>query len=257
MGKKHEVHEEHENHERWLVSYADFITLLFAFFVVMYSVSRTDTSKAAKAEKSIQWAMHYEGTGGIGQMPIFDGPASAGSIVSLGASGGKKAISQTAVESMRRRVEQRVKALIVEQSANGQGVQVLVEGGRLTLRLATAHFFDPASAAIRPEALPTLDALAKEMAAFERPLRIEGHTDDEPISGKYRNNWELSAARAATVAAFLEQSHEVKPELLTAAGFGSTRPVAKNDTPEGREANRRLEISIELNPNDPMGLTAH
>jgi chemotaxis protein MotB len=255
MGKKHEVHEEHENHERWLVSYADFITLLFAFFVVMYSVSRTDTKKVAQAQNSIQWAMHYEGTGGIGQMPIFDGPASAGSIVTLGASGGKK-MSQSAVESMRRRVEQRVKALIVEQSANGEGVQVLVEGGRLTLRLAAMHFFDPASAAIRPEALPTLDALAKEMATFDRPLRIEGHTDDAPISGKFRNNWELSAARAASVAAFLEQSHEVKPELLIAAGYGSTRPVAKNDTPEGREANRRLEISIELNPTDPMSLTA-
>jgi chemotaxis protein MotB len=253
MGKKHEIHEEHENHERWLVSYADFITLLFAFFVVMYSVSRVDTKKAAQAQASIQWAMHYEGTGGVGQMPIFEGPASAGSIVSIGATK-SKAVSQNAVESMRRRVEQRVHALIVSQNLNGDGVQVLLEGGRLTLRLGATHFFDPASAAIRPEALPTLDALAKEMASFGRPLRIEGHTDDTPVSGRYRNNWDLSAARAAAVASFLEQSKEVKGELLSATGFGSTRPVASNDTPEGREANRRLEIAAELNPTDPLSL---
>ena len=254
MGKKHEVHEEHENHERWLVSYADFITLLFAFFVVMYSVSRVDTKKAAQAQKSIQWAMHYEGTGGVGQMPIFEGPASAGSIVSIGNSHGMGSISQTAVEAMRRRVEQRVHALVITQSINGEGVQVLVEGGRLTLRLGAAHFFDPASAAIRPDALPTLDALAKEMASFGRPLRIEGHTDDTKVSGRYRNNWELSAARAASVASFLEESDEVKGALLSATGFGSTRPLGPNDTPEGREANRRLEIAVELNASDPLSL---
>src|SRR6476660_4075407 len=74
MSKRHKKHEEHENHERWLVSYADFITLLFAFFVVMYTVSEVDAKKAKKVEKSVQFAFHFEGTGGNDRLPIFDGP---------------------------------------------------------------------------------------------------------------------------------------------------------------------------------------
>ncbi len=80
--KKHE--EEHENHERWLVSYADFITLLFAFFVVMYSVSRVDNKRLSQAAESIKWALHMAGTGGVGQLPVFEGPPSEGGPSKMG-----------------------------------------------------------------------------------------------------------------------------------------------------------------------------
>ncbi len=98
--KKHE--EEHENHERWLVSYADFITLLFAFFVVMYSVSRVDNKRMAQAAESIKWALHYGGTGGVGQLPIFDGTPSEGGSVMSAPGGGMSPAQQAAVENFRR-----------------------------------------------------------------------------------------------------------------------------------------------------------
>src|SRR5687767_15788648 len=81
MSRKHKKHEEHENHERWLVSYADFITLLFAFFVVMYSVSRVDNKRLTQVTNSIKFALHFKGSGGLNQMPMFEGPPSEGGCV--------------------------------------------------------------------------------------------------------------------------------------------------------------------------------
>src|ERR671928_584476 len=80
MAKKHK-HEEHENHERWLVSYADFITLLFAFFVVMYSVSRVDNKRMVQVVQAIKFAMHFKGSGGVGELPLFEGPPSEGGCI--------------------------------------------------------------------------------------------------------------------------------------------------------------------------------
>src|SRR4030042_1620008 len=111
MSKK--KHEEHENHERWLVSYADFITLLFAFFVVMYSVSRVDNKKVQKAAASIKWAMHMSGTGGVGQMPIFDGPPD-GTIADLG--GGGIPPAQAAAEGIRRQIENRIRPFVIQKA---------------------------------------------------------------------------------------------------------------------------------------------
>lgn len=257
MAKKKHHAEEHENHERWLVSYADFITLLFAFFVVMYSVSRVDNKRVQQASESIKWAMHFEGTGGIGQMPIFEGPASAQSIVTLGTPSKSNIAQYEAVEVLRRRLERRVHSLLSEPASVGNAVRVIAEGGRLTLRLSATHFFDGGSAAVRPDALTALDAIATELAALGRPIRIEGHTDDSQTTGpRFRNNWELSAARAASVTAYLEGAHEIKPELLSATGFASTRPIATNETPEGREANRRIEMSIEAGVGDPLSFAA-
>ena len=257
MAKKHK-HEEHENHERWLVSYADFITLLFAFFVVLYSVSRVDNKKMAQASASIQWALNYTGTGGVGAMPIFDGPPSEGGCaVNLGNSP-RRPPSNTAVatQSLQRRIERRLKRILLDRG-HSTAVTVTVEGKRLAVRLAAIHFFDPALHALRPEALPILDSIAEEVVALGRPLRVEGHTDDAPVnSSRFRNNWELSSARAATVVAYLEAAHHVPAASLTAAGMGSSRPIGKNDTAEAREANRRVEIVVELEPEDVLSVAS-
>jgi chemotaxis protein MotB len=256
LGKKRQVHEEHENHERWLVSYADFITLLFAFFVVMYSVSRVDNRKLNQAVAGIQWALHYSGTGGVGTMPIFDGPPSEGGCaVNIGASSRKVPNSQViAIQSVQRRIERRLRHLLLDRN-QPKAVTIVADGMKLGVRLAAARFFDPAQAALRPEALPVLDAVASELAAMGRPIRIEGHTDDSPIQNpRFHNNWELSAARAATVVAYLEEAHSVPGARLVASGMGSARPLGANDSPDGREANRRIEMVIELGPDDPTAL---
>jgi chemotaxis protein MotB len=239
--KKHE--EEHENHERWLVSYADFITLLFAFFVVMYSVSRVDNKKVKQAAASIKWAMHMAGTGGVGQMPIFEGPPD-GSIVDMG--GGAPHAQQAEVETIRRQIENRVRPFVI-QKPGPVAVTVVMEGDRVMVRLAAAEFFDPGQAVLRPQILPVLDAIAQEIVPLKRPLRVEGHTDDSPATGgRFRDNWELSASRAATVVSYLERAHGASPGLLSATGYAATRPIAEGTSPEARDLNRRVEMVLEL-----------
>jgi chemotaxis protein MotB len=251
--KKKPKPEEHENHERWLVSYADFITLLFAFFVVLYSVSRIDNKKMQQAAKSIQWAMHYSGTGGTGALPIFDGPVSEGGGPALNSGAAvNQAPQQKAIELLRKRLERRIKPFLMERAAKTT-VMVSVEGRRLTVRLAATEFFDPGQAALRPQVLSILDAIAGELVPLERILRVEGHTDETPIGGeRYRNNWDLSAARAATVVTYLEAAHQARPELLQAVGLGSAHPVELADTEEAHQRNRRVELVIELDPHDEM-----
>jgi chemotaxis protein MotB len=248
--RKHE--EEHENHERWLVSYADFITLLFAFFVVMYSVSRVDVKKLAQTEAAIQWAMHFKGTGGVGAPPVFEGPQRIGGCVAnlgLGEASGPE--TERAVESLRKKLDQRLHPLLLERKM--PAVVVSIQGRTLAIRLAASHFFDPANAALRPEAIPVLDAIAAELVPLHRVIRIEGHTDSGTLtSTRFHDNWDLSAARAARVAAYLEQAHHAEPKNLAAVGLADSHPLVPNTTPEGRETNRRIELVLEIPPGDRL-----
>jgi chemotaxis protein MotB len=249
--KKH--HEEHENHERWLVSYADFMTLLFAFFVVMYAVSRVDQNRLVQATDSIRWAMHFEGTGGTGAIPIFNGPPSEGGGPAMKSGSMQPDREKQAIELLKKRLEKRVRPLALERPSATQAVLVQVEGRRLTVRLAATEFFDAGHAALRPQALAVLDAIAEELVPLGRVLRIEGHTDETPIGNeRWRNNWELSAARAATVVTYLEQAHAARPALLAAVGLGSAHPLVEETSPEGRERNRRVELVLELLPHDEL-----
>src|SRR3954471_13441169 len=136
MSRRRHREEEHENHERWLVSYADFITLLFAFFVVMYAVSRVDNKKLVQASRAIQWALHFEGNGGVGQMPIFEGPPSEGGCaVSIGSSASAARQQQKVVEQLRKKIQERLRTLLVPNHGP-QEVMVVAENGKLSLRLS-------------------------------------------------------------------------------------------------------------------------
>jgi chemotaxis protein MotB len=249
---KKQHHEDHENHERWLVSYADFITLLFAFFVVMYSVSRVDNKRLVQVMSSIKFAMHFKGTGGVGELPLFQGPPSEGGCVTNVDSQRKPHPDERAVvEAVRRRLEHRLRDYL-QVRPEGKVVALKdVQGRRLTVRLSATHFFDRAQAAIRPDMMPVLDAIAYELAALKRPLRVEGHSDDTPVGvGKYRDNWDLSTARSAAVAAYLQHAHNMDGRLLLASGHASSYPIASNATAAGREANRRIDMVLELDPGD-------
>jgi chemotaxis protein MotB len=250
MAKK-QVHEEHENHERWLVSYADFMTLLFAFFVVMYSVSRVDQKRMIDVVKAVKFAMHYKGTGGSEQMPIFEGPVTEGGCVSSLGEEKPNRRDVEAIEAVRRRVEKKLKSILLERPQNPSSVLMHMEGRKLMIRLSAAHFFDPAQAALRPEIMPVLDAISAEMAQFRRTIRIEGHTDNQPaLRTRFRDNWDLSASRAASVAAYMEGAHHIDGKYLMAAGRGSSEPIADNSTAVGRETNRRVELVVEVKPED-------
>lgn len=251
MAKKHK-HEEHENHERWVVSYADFMTLLFAFFVVMYASSRVDTNKLVETSESMRWALNFKGNGGINRLSIFKGPPTEGGCsANIGAQPHSMSVQKEFIETMRKKLERSLRPFTLARTKNPT-VALEVTDGALRLRLAAHRFFDAGGASLRPESLAVLDAIGAELADNQRGrIQIEGHTDDEPIrSTRYRNNWELSASRAATVVSFLEQAHDIASNRLTAAGLGSTRPLVSNDTPEHRELNRRIEIVIQVAPND-------
>ena len=255
---KRETHEEHENHERWLVSYADFITLLFAFFVVLYSTSRIDNKRMVDVVKSIKFAMHFKGQGGVEAMPIFDGPASEGGCVANLSDSEKPSQKQVeAVEAMRRRMEKKFKGFLLEKPGLTTAVTLHIEGKKLMIRLSVARFFDPTQAALRPDVIPVLDVVAAELGKMHRPIRIEGHTDDTPaITTRYRDNWDLSASRAASVTSYIERAHHIPGNLLSAAGYGDSRPVASNDTAAGRELNRRIDLVIEVKPTDNLDAIA-
>jgi chemotaxis protein MotB len=255
--KKH--HEEHENHERWLVSYADFITLLFAFFVVMYSVSRVDNKRLAQVSQAIKFALHFSGTGGLDQMPLFEGPPSEGGCMA-NVGGGQKKENNNATEmkreaeKMRRRMQRKLDTFLMNRPDMSKSVVVSTEGKKLVIRLSASRFFDPAQAAVRPQMIPVLDVIAAELATTARPVRVEGHTDDAATGSKrFRDNWELSTSRASAVVAYMARGHHIDGKLLTAAGHGSTRPLGDNDTATGREANRRIEMVVEVGE-DGLGL---
>jgi len=251
VAKKHK-HEEHENHERWLVSYADFMTLLFAFFVVMYAVSRVDNKRVTQAAESIRWAMHFAGTGGTGALPIFDGPPTEGGGPALRSGKAQVEQQKEAIELLRKKLERRVRAFVMDRQTK-PALSVVVEGRKLTVRLAAGEFFDSGQAALRPQVLPMLDAVAAELVPLNRLIRAEGHTDETPLGNdRWRNNWELSAARAATVVTYLEQAHGAHAELLAAVGLGSAHPLVQGDTPDARERNRRVELVLELDPKDEL-----
>lgn len=252
MSKKKHKHEEHENHERWLVSYADFMTLLFAFFVVLYAVSRVDNKRLVQAAESIRWAMHHAGTGGTGALPIFDGPPSEGGGPALKSGSVNPEPEKKQIEMLRKKLEKRIRPFVMEQQQQAS-VSILIEGRRLTVRLAATEFFDAGQAVLRPQALPVLDAIAAEVVPLDRKLRVEGHTDETPIGGdRWRNNWDLSAARAATVVSYLEAAHRARAPLLSAVGLGSSHPLTTDDSEEGRAKNRRVELVLEIDPGDEM-----
>jgi chemotaxis protein MotB len=248
MAKK-KPHEEHENHERWLVSYADFITLLFAFFVVLYSTSRVDNKRLQQVQQSIKFALHFKGSGGVGELPLFEGPPSEGGCITNAGAGIKTAsLSQARkeAEQIKKKLRKRLEEALLNRPELKNAVTIEQEGKRVIVRLSASRFFDANLAAIRPEMIPVLDVIAGELAALRRPVRIEGHTDDTPsTSRRFRDNWDLSSSRAAAVVTYMERAHQVPGERLLAAGHGSTRPIASNETAAGRESNRRVEMVIE------------
>jgi len=247
MAKK-QHHEEHENHERWLVSYADFITLLFAFFVVLYATSKVDNKKLVQVVSSIRFATHFKGSGGIERENIFEGPPTDGGrcrTIPNGVEQRPRTKREEEAQQLRKRIERRLLRFL--QTRPEKHVQIDVNRDKLAVRLSASHFFDQNQAAIRPDMIPVLDVIAIEMVAVGLPIRVDGHTDEgRVVSSRFRDNWDLSSSRAAAVASYIQRAHHVDGKLLSAGGFGSTRPLGDNKTPAGREANRRIELQIDL-----------
>ena len=233
MSKK--KHEEHENHERWLVSYADFITLLFAFFVVMYSISSVNEGKFRTVSESIKAALN----------PIVS-PPSVPTPFQVGANK-QTTIVPNVIPSRDmavRRLRLALKSL--HASVPIDTIQVTELGdSTIVLSLPELVLFESGAAALRAEALPFLQALAEVLVELDRQIRVQGHTDNVPIrTAQFPSNWELSAIRAVMVVRALGELYGVPMKNLSAVGYGDSRPVTDNTTPENRTKNRRVEIVV-------------
>jgi chemotaxis protein MotB len=237
--KKHE--EEHENHERWLVSYADFITLLFAFFTILYATSQHDVSKAQEFQRSVQKAFRsYLDFGGLQgkYVDTYEATQLIPPPIDVVPQEGAGPLE------MKDYVERELENEMDEGDAK-QFFEVYTEASGAKVRIRASTFFDPGSALIREEALPALEKVAKVLKKTQRKLVVEGHTDDQNIqSSQFPSNWELSATRASTIVRYFTTIHGISPKRLIAVGYADQKPVVPNDTPEQRAQNRRIDILI-------------
>ena len=219
---KRPKHEEHENHERWVLSYADFITLLFALFVVLYASSQVDTNKLAAASESMRWALNFKGEGGITKLSIFKGPPTEGGCVAnLGAQAHD--LGGAAADGREAEAAHREAAQVVPAEARQVAVHHPRDRGRAGFTFASppSASSTPPTRRLRPDSLAVLDAIADEIADSGFQIRVEGHTDDEPIRNtRFRNNWDLSATRAVTVVSYLEAAHDIDAKRLSRRRHG-------------------------------------
>lgn len=240
-------HPEHINHERWLVSYADFITLLFAFFVVLFASSQTDKKKETQLSSAMQSAFKPLG---VFEAHAKTPPLASGASAASGAS--PIALPAPAIHTeTAQEIEQRLNKLLAEQVASGGippgSVTMRITAEGLVISLHEAGFFASGSAEVRAGSIPTLIRLAETLPAG--PLRIEGHTDNVPIHNlQYATNWELSTARATDIARLLLSTHRIDPANVAAAGYAEYHPIASNSTEAGRAQNRRVDIILLRRP---------
>jgi len=270
MARRKRKLEEPENHERWMVSYADFITLLFAFFVVMYSVSSVNEGKYRVLSSTLDGAfkgqpktmnpieigdilqnkelierlMKLE-NGGDKMIPdLFSEskPQQTAEIVDKGIEGDQKISEAKVLDQLGDKLESALSPLMDRDLVSVEKNDLWVE-----VELNSNMLFGSGNATLSDEALRVLWKVAKPIRKLNNSVQVEGFTDNVPINSfEYPSNWELSAARSASVV-HLFAKYGINPERLAAVGYGEHHPVEDNRTPEGRERNRRVVIVIQSN----------
>jgi chemotaxis protein MotB len=241
--------EKHVNHERWLVSYADFITLLFAVFVVLYAMGQTDKKKTEEVIQSLQASFGLATVGSptpklnvIPSRPISIMPSLKPELsVTPGRS--TRALGRARAEEKDfRQIKSSIEAYLVKQGAINK-VSISITRRGLIVSLKEAGFFDSGQAQIRPDAYELINTISEVMTQYNNPLRVEGHTDNVPIStSQFPSNWELSTARATNGLKYLIKHFDVDPDKISATGYAEFRPVSENTTAEGRAKNRRVDL---------------
>lgn len=238
--------EEEENLERWLVSYADFVTLLFAFFVSMYAISQVDVKKLGRYSESLQSAFNLFTTHSPSPTVARINDTKPTVINSIEPVKPPKASSVDEAEMERmKNLRHTVKEIARQTKGLGKNFHIVLGSRGLEIHLGNKILFPSGQATIRPEAFPLLDKLAQTLLFIPNLIRVEGHTDNIPIDTfQFPSNWELSTARAASIIRYFIDHHNFSPMRLSAAGYGEYRPIASNDSPEGKSYNRRVNIVI-------------
>ncbi len=230
MKKKHE---EHENMERWLVSYADFITLLFAFFVVMYSVSSVNEGKYRVLSDAL--ASSFSKTKAVGDLSMMTMPIS------------KK---QQIVVKERQKSKNNARSYLkvanaISMAKVPDGVKVTSTERGLSIRIADDALFSSGSSVINSQVQEFLDLIAGLVRDLPNLIVVEGHTDNQPIrTAEFPSNWDLSTARANVLIRYFTEYHHLRSDRFSSTGFAGTRPIESNATLEGQASNRRVELIV-------------
>ena len=230
---------------RWVISYADFVTMLLALFMVMFATSSMGDLKVKDVNKSIQKVFNAQSvttntkdTENVKNVETQQDPQSTFDNTGKTILDGNNGILDT--ETVLQKMKQLENDTELQTS-----VKVLKTDRGVVIRLNDTMLFDTGSAIIKPQAKATLDKISSSLASFENPVLIEGHTDSMPIrTEKYPSNWELSTARATNIIKYLTQAHKFPPSRLSAVGYGEYMPFEQNTTPQGRAKNRRVDIIV-------------
>jgi chemotaxis protein MotB len=273
-GRRRKKHEEHANHEAWAIPYADLMTLLLAFFVVMYAISSVNAGKyrvlsdslfaafrgAPRSMQPVQVGDKQVGTGAdmnstVVQQAVLEGKAQS-RLAPLPVSAGLQKTSGDSLAPANKLPPQaQAAAAALSRLADqiAQAMNQLVQKDMVTIRrsdfwieveMKTDILFPSGSARLANNAINIIEQLGSVLAPFPNPIRVEGHTDNKPIkTALFYSNWELSAARAGSVVRVLA-GHGVGPERLAVIGYGEQRPLKANDSADGRNANRRVVVVI-------------
>ncbi len=257
--RNYRTQEAPDNHDRWMVSYADFITLLFAFFVVMYAISVSKEGEFTVVSESIQEAFNSGSSqkdenseevsqeannvidlqGGSGLLP--ENNSLTEPVVELSES--MEHLQNLANQAVMQPVVDEVEKTLQSLLESG-GVNITSDDLWMKIDIESEVLFESGFAALHQKATPTMHALANVLKKFPHSVQVEGYTDNIPIQNEtYPSNWELSAARAASVVHLFTQSG-VDPRRMSAIGYGEFRPLGSNNTAQGRSKNRRVSIIV-------------
>ena len=241
----------HANHERWLVSYADFMTLLFAFFVVMFASTQNDKYKAKDVSDSVRQALEH------GQLS-----AAISTVLGRGKHEARKAPWSKETTNERENPnapppsppETHPPDLAKSLDTLQRGLDSDLKNGKLQLRLDARGliismrekaFFASGDDAIAPGSLPILAKIAAVVQSLPNPVRLEGHTDARPIhTSRFHSNWELSTARSIAMLELMRDRFQIPPSRMAVAGYAENSPADTNDTEEGRAHNRRVDLVL-------------
>jgi chemotaxis protein MotB len=229
-----------ENHERWLVSYADFVTLLFAFFVVMFATSRVDANRMQHLSEAYSAILSNDNELLQAVVANFAAQRDAEALAEA-APDARRVLTMSEMKPVKEQVERRLAALI-----EGDKIALGLTPRGLIISLRESGFFPPGQATFLPGAEDLLSEVGAVIAELpNQPVRMEGHTDDTPIqTARFPSNWDLSAARAIAVLNLMVTKYDIDPRRVSVSGYGERRPIAENASPQGRAKNRRVDIAI-------------
>jgi chemotaxis protein MotB len=241
MIRKKKKSHDHENSERWLVSYADFITLLFAFFVVMYATSTNNVEKQKQFESSVRVNLHLaQGASAGGTSPTAAITEAIQELAEPVDKFPKTGSPKEIKDYLNRQIDKGGDGLL---KASVTGVKHEWYGVRVSL--AASSFFPAGAYKLKLSSLKIIDELVQHLDGSNSRLIIEGHTDDIPIKNDFvESNWELSSLRASSVVRYLIKYHGFAPSKITAAAYADTKPLVPNTSEENRSKNRRIDILI-------------